>query len=155
MGNCSSSCCTVEPPTAILIDAQGKRRKIKAPVTAAEIMLDQPGHVVSPAFQIRRTGRIPAMKADEQLSVGHVYLVVPASRINSKASESEMEFIESSCGKRRSRRRSSKVLPMATGISDDKIERPVTISQGNGSGLTGQRLGSLRQWKPVLEPISE
>ncbi|KAI7989500.1 hypothetical protein LOK49_LG13G01523 [Camellia lanceoleosa] len=85
-------------------------------------MLDEPGHVVSPAIQIRRTRRIPAMKADEELSPAKVYLLVPASRINSVVSESEMARIDSACEKRRPKRRSSKVLPTETEGSSDKVE---------------------------------
>ncbi|KAG5563185.1 hypothetical protein RHGRI_005816 [Rhododendron griersonianum] len=52
----------------------------KVPITATEIMLDEPRHVVSLVQLIQKTGRIPVMKADEELLVGEVYLVVPANR---------------------------------------------------------------------------
>ncbi|KAF5931434.1 uncharacterized protein LOC114313422 [Camellia sinensis] len=159
MGNCKS-CISVQPQTeAILIDASGILKQIKLPITAAEIMLDEPGHVVSQAMQIRRTRRIPAMKADEELSPAKVYLLVPASRINSVVSESEMARIDSACEKRRPKRRSSKVLPTETEGSSDKVEEgSLPVFQGNDTGFTGQRLGkgnSYRQWRPALEPISE
>ncbi|KAG5558145.1 hypothetical protein RHGRI_008163 [Rhododendron griersonianum] len=86
---------------ATIIDAHGNCLKIKVPITATEIMLDEPRHVVSLVQLIRKTGRIPVMKADEELLVGEVYLVVLASRAHCKVSESEMVMIDSACEKRR------------------------------------------------------
>ncbi|KAG5558149.1 hypothetical protein RHGRI_008164 [Rhododendron griersonianum] len=82
----SKSCYSyVEPQsTATIIDAHGNCLKIKVPITATEIMLDEPRHVVSLVQLIRKTGQIPVMKADEELLVGEVYLVVPASRAHCK-----------------------------------------------------------------------
>ncbi|KAG5558155.1 hypothetical protein RHGRI_008168 [Rhododendron griersonianum] len=100
-------------------------------------MLDEPGHVVSLVQLIRKTGRIPIMKADEELSVGVVYLVVLASRARCKVSESEMMMIDSACEKRRQKRRSSKVLPAATEGSGEKVEGSDVIKQGNITGLSG------------------
>ena len=151
MGNLTS-CFYVEIQTAIIISAGGNFRKINLPITAAEIMLDEPGHVVSPAEQIRRTGRIPALKADEELSTGNVYLLVPVNRANSKPSGSEMALIESASAKRRPKRRSSKISPAATEGSGEKVEDPITVSPVNSAGC---RLRGSRPWTPVLHPISE
>ncbi|KAF7121111.1 hypothetical protein RHSIM_Rhsim13G0005200 [Rhododendron simsii] len=141
--------------TATIIDARGNRLQIKVPITAAEIMLDEPGHVVSPAQLIRKTGRIPVMKADEELSAEEVYLVVPASRARCKVSESEMAMIDSTCEKRRQKRRSSKVSPAATEGSGEKVEGSDVIKEGNITGLPGHQLASRRTWMPALDPISE
>ncbi|PSR94717.1 Protein of unknown function DUF4228, plant protein [Actinidia chinensis var. chinensis] len=151
MGNLTS-CFYVEIQTAIIIGAGGNFRKINLPITAAEIMLDEPGHVVSQAEQIRRTGRIAALKADEELSAGNVYLLVPVNRANSKPSESEMALIESASAKRRPKRRSSKISPAATEGSGEKIEDPITVSPVHSAGC---RLRGSRPWTPVLHPISE
>ncbi|KAI8522608.1 hypothetical protein RHMOL_Rhmol13G0009100 [Rhododendron molle] len=156
MGNCKSCYSCVEPEsTATIIDARGNRLQIKVPITAAEIMLDEPGHVVSPAQMIRKTGRIPVMKADEELSAGEVYLVVAASRSWCKVSESEMATIDSACGKRRQKRRSSKILPAAAEGFGEKVEGSDGIKQGNITGLSGHQLVSRRTWMPALDPISE
>jgi hypothetical protein len=146
-----------KPQTATLIDARGNLLKIKVPITAAEIMLDEPGHVVSPALLIRNTRRIPVMKADEELSAGEVYLIVPASRARSQVSESEMALIDSACEKRRRRpnRRNSKVLPAMTESSGDEVDGTVVILKGNITGLSGHQLTSRRTWKPALDPITE
>ncbi|KAF7121120.1 hypothetical protein RHSIM_Rhsim13G0005300 [Rhododendron simsii] len=141
--------------TATVIDARGNRLQINVPITAAEIMLDEPGHVVSRAQLIRKTGRIPVMKADEELSAEEVYLVVPASRARCKVSESEMAMIDSACEKRRQKGRGSKVLPAATEGSGEKVEGSDVIKEGNITGLPGHQLASRRTWMPALEPISE
>ncbi|XAR58382.1 hypothetical protein NMG60_11013765 [Bertholletia excelsa] len=159
MGNFTSCCHTVSY-TATLLDTSGNLRRIKLPITVAEIMLDEPGHVVSPAQQVRRTFVLPAMKADEVLSAGKLFLLVPANRANSKVSGLEMALIDSA-QKKRQKGRSSKVLPAVTEASSEEAEgaAAIAISQGNATGLTGRRLGCprtpARQWRPELETISE
>ncbi|KAI3460760.1 hypothetical protein Pfo_017423 [Paulownia fortunei] len=108
MGNISS-CFYVESQVAKLIDLRGNiLRLVDVPLTAAELMLEQPGHVISPLNDTR----ISAMKADESLSAGKVYILIPVSRVHGKLSESEMSGIELAGVKRRSKRRSSRVLPV-------------------------------------------
>ncbi|KAL6978288.1 hypothetical protein U1Q18_019957 [Sarracenia purpurea var. burkii] len=153
MGN-YNSCGYVESQTAILIDAHGNFRQIKLPISAAEIMLDEPGHILSPAQQIQRTHWISPIKADDELSAGKAYLLVPASRTNRKASGSEMAIVESACAKKRFRRHSSsKVSPAATDRSSGQVEVPLPVLQGNVTGVTGHRVAN--HWKPVLETIFE
>ncbi|MCI47646.1 hypothetical protein A2U01_0068888, partial [Trifolium medium] len=57
---------------------------------SAELMIELIGHVITPAVELLRTQRITALRADEELIAGKVYLVVPVSRVNSKASEFEI-----------------------------------------------------------------
>ncbi|KAL2454318.1 Nuclear pore protein [Abeliophyllum distichum] len=55
-------------------------------------MLEEPGHVVFTAVEISRSNsRFSAMKADEQLTAGKVYVLIPVCRVRSKVSESEFE----------------------------------------------------------------
>ncbi|KAA8549094.1 hypothetical protein F0562_000778 [Nyssa sinensis] len=142
----------LETQTAKIIDVQGNLRQVQIPMTAAEIMLEEPGYVVSPLDLVRRTGRISAMKADEELSAGKVYMLVPVSRTNCKVSELEMALVQSACDKRRAKQRSSKVLPAVTEGSDEKDEDAVSVLGGIGTGFPGRRN---RQWTPNLETISE
>ncbi|KAL6978285.1 hypothetical protein U1Q18_019954 [Sarracenia purpurea var. burkii] len=156
MGN-YASCVYMEPQTAILIDAHGNLRRIKLPISAAEIMLDEPGHVVSPAQQIQQTRRISPIKADDELSVGKAYLLVPASRMNCKVSGSEMALIESATANKRFKRHSSgQVSPAATEESGGQVEKPHPVLQGNITGLACHPVANpCGQWKPVLETIFE
>ncbi|CAK9152916.1 unnamed protein product [Ilex paraguariensis] len=144
-----------QPRAAKLIDVHGNLRLIKVPITVAELMLEEPGHVISPVEVLRRTSRFEAMKADEELSSGKLYMLVPANRIHCLLSESEMALVKFSCEKKKAKRRSSKILPALTQEGGEKGEGsndPVPVLGGENSGLPCYRL---RQWRPALEPISE
>ncbi|KAL1543972.1 hypothetical protein AAHA92_20881 [Salvia divinorum] len=140
MGNISS-CITAQPNTAKLIDLhRGTVREFALPTTAADLMLEEPGRLVSPVSDLRRDRRFSAIKADEILVGGGVYVLIPVSRVNGKVSDSEMAALESFCSERRSKRRSSKVLPVVA-------ERVL------GEESLNHRVK--KHWKPALEPIHE
>ncbi|KAJ1412570.1 hypothetical protein SESBI_20298 [Sesbania bispinosa] len=125
--------------TAMLVDTAGKIREIKLPVKAAELMIEEIGHVITPVEELRRTRRISALRADEELVAGKVYLLVPASRVNSKASKFEMAIAEKECGQRRGNSKTAKVSP-----SKEREVRVIPVCP---------RLGNQRRWNPVLDPI--
>ncbi|XP_057779405.1 uncharacterized protein LOC130997984 [Salvia miltiorrhiza] len=153
MGN-STSCFTAQSNTAKLIDLHRETvRVFGLPTTAAELMLEAPGRVVSPVSDLRRDRRFSAMKADEILAGGGVYILIPVSRVNGKVSESEMAALDSFCGDRRSKRRSSKVLPVVAEVSDDGCDNPARLL-GEESDI-GRQNHRVKQWKPALEPIYE
>ncbi|KAI3760005.1 hypothetical protein L1987_50393 [Smallanthus sonchifolius] len=114
MGN-FTSCFASNIKSARLIDVHGNLRNIKVPVTAAEIMLlEQPGYLVSPVADDLRSGfRLSALRADEALTNGKLYFLIPVGRLNSFVTETELEMLRSGCGnvKQVKRRRRSKVLP--------------------------------------------
>ncbi|KAL8544908.1 hypothetical protein ACS0TY_005207 [Phlomoides rotata] len=153
MGNITS-CFNAQSNTAKLIDLhRNTLRFVDVPVTAAELMLEAPGYIVSPVTDFRRELRISALKADESLSGGVVYLLISVGRVNGKVSESEMAVIESICGRRRAKRSSSKILPVVTEIAGDCSDNPVKVF-GEGSDI-GRLDFRIKQWKPALEPIHE
>lgn len=127
--------------TTILLDTEGNNREIKVPVKSAELMIEAIGHVITPAEELRRTRRITALRAEEELVAGKVYLLVPASRVNSKASEFEMAIAEKESGKRRGNK-TAKVFPT-----------PVSRLTENDVGVFPVR--HQRRWNPVLDPIFE
>ena len=148
--------------TAMLLDTRGNIREIKVPVKSAELMIQELGHVIAPVEELRRTRRISALPADEELVAGKVYLLVPASRVHSKASEFEMAIAEQwGCEKNGRRKKKSsgnmaKVLPVSSlGQRDGEIE--VSSFQGMLVGIPCHQLGiqHRRRWNPVLEPIVE
>ncbi|GAB2298418.1 hypothetical protein Dimus_032484 [Dionaea muscipula] len=142
-----------------IIDHEGNLQRVRAGTTAAEMMLDNPGYVLSPAREIRRNHRVKAVKADEELMGGEVYMLVPFGRIHHTASESDMALVQSLfCGG------SLKVSPAAGGGSsggtggEERVEE-----EGYGSGMVTGLVGGQqylrviggRTWTPVLEPILE
>ncbi|KAG8389554.1 hypothetical protein BUALT_Bualt02G0241300 [Buddleja alternifolia] len=155
MGNISS-CFNSQSHTAKLIDLHRSTfRVVDVPVTAAELMLEEPGHVVSPVNDLSRDLRLSAMKADESLTGGKVYILIPLSRVNGKVSESEMAVIKSACCQRKMKRRSSRVIPVAAEIAAVDTNNPVKLvgDQGTDNGILSYRIK--QQWKPALEPIRE
>ena len=107
------------PKTEKLFDAQGNLRRVKVPVAAAELMLEEPGYVVPRVDDLRKTRRIPAMRADDVLAEGKAYLLVPVSRVHCVVSEVEMGAIDAASKKKRKskKRGGSRVLPAGNAAS--------------------------------------
>ncbi|KAL8089311.1 uncharacterized protein LOC141695847 [Apium graveolens] len=129
--------------TAKLVDFHGNLRHVNVPITVAELMLEHPGYFISPAEDLRRTLRFPAMKADEELVLGKLYVLVPTTRLHSKASASEIAVLDSACRKRRSKKPSAKVLPTVV----------IEVEEEGEERSAGCRLEN--KWRPSLEPIYE
>lgn len=179
MGNhaSTSSCFLKHPsPKAKLIDGNGNLRQVKVPIKAAEVMLEEePGHVISPVDGLQTNQRISAMRADDELLAGKVYLLVRLSRVNGVFTKEETAMIHAACDKkhksslkRRGKRSAAKVLPDVTGIhvssstteekeSDYRDGHHVTLSVRDvtETGFSGYRFRKHRQRSPVLESISE
>uniref|UniRef100_A0A804RKB5 DUF4228 domain protein n=1 Tax=Zea mays TaxID=4577 RepID=A0A804RKB5_MAIZE len=64
--------------TVVLPD--GRVRQVALPATAAELMLDAPGHFLADARALRPGRRIEALAADEGLVRGALYAVLPMKR---------------------------------------------------------------------------
>lgn len=161
MGNriaCHSCQPSTAKKTAKLFDAQGNLRRVKVPVTAAELMFEKPGYVVSAVDDIRRSRRIPAMRADDMLLEGKAYLMIPASRVHHAASAVEMALIDSASKKRSEKRCGFRVLAGGDGGRAENSEvRSRVLGSGDGDVDFGggHRLGNCRRWNPVLETIRE
>ncbi|PON61692.1 hypothetical protein PanWU01x14_143510 [Parasponia andersonii] len=165
MGNHSSSCFVItfskSDPTAKLFDAHGNLlRRVKLPLKAAELMLEEdPGHVISPADELNRTGRFCAMRAEDELMARKSYLLVPLCKVNRKVSDSDMAIIKSTTSKKKSKN-SSKVSPaMAAEEPRGEAEESVINAFEQSIATTGfgfgRTMGYSKGWKPALEPISE
>lgn len=142
--------------TAKLFDSQGNLQRVKLPIKAAELMLEQPGHFIALVDELRLSRRMKAMRADDELLVGKIYVLVPSGRVNSKVSELEMAIIDLACKKRASTKQSgSKVLPAMMVEPKEEEEGEVQGFGGKVTGLPGCQLGNHRRWSPALEPISE
>ncbi|GMJ09222.1 hypothetical protein HRI_004591400 [Hibiscus trionum] len=136
--------------TAKLIDAQGNLMKVKLPAKAAEFMLEEPGHIVSAVEDIKRSRRVVCMRADDELSVGKVYVLVPIGRAHCKVTDADMGIIEAACCSRKKKISGAKVLADVTATEEERaVEKRIHVP--------GYRLGNCRPWKwiPALEPIPE
>ncbi|XP_038899061.1 uncharacterized protein LOC120086461 [Benincasa hispida] len=144
---CFSACFSLKSTnTAKLLDIDGGLiGKVRLPVKAAELMLERPGQVISPVDVLRRTRRISALKADDELVGGKIYVVVAVGRIGSKVSMTELENFELGC-KNRVKKNGSKVQPAAATAA--------TAAEEGSDQLSCVR-GNYKRWNPNLESISE
>jgi hypothetical protein len=163
MGNYVSCCFpqSLGAQTAKLFDVHGNLQQVKLPLKAAELMLEQPGYAIAPVEELRQTRRISAMKADDELSAGKVYLLVPTGKVHCKVSELEMAIIELACKKRASMLKpsgskvspaTSEAEPKEVGEDDDDVN---SFGGDQVAGLPGHQFWNYKRWSPVLEPISE
>lgn len=152
MGNYQSciSCpnpCKPSRSVAKLLDPQGNLSYLQLPIGAAEIMLDFPGYVVASLEELHRTGQIVGLRADDDLVVGNMYLMVSRSKINCKVTAADMAAVESAAGKGK-----------RSGGDQGKVgafweEQNSINSKGGGGGQ--RKCSSRRQWNPALETILE
>ncbi|KAE8681652.1 Secretion-associated RAS super family 2 isoform 1 [Hibiscus syriacus] len=143
MGNASSS----GDKFAKVIDAQGKPRKVKLPAKAAEIMLEEPGHIICGVEELKRARRVVAMRADDELLGCKVYVLVPIGRIHCRVTDADMVIIKAACCGRK-KMRGAKVLPDVMVSEEEKYTNEIPT-------VSGHRFGNCRPWMPVLEPIPE
>ncbi|XVF80670.1 hypothetical protein PTKIN_Ptkin15bG0093100 [Pterospermum kingtungense] len=150
MGNGTSSCFIQDSrsrKTAKVIDARGNMRKVKLPANAAELMLEEPGHIISPMEELKRTRRVAAMRADDELLAAKVYVLVPIGKVHCKVTDADMAIIEAACGGKKRRKIGAKISP-------EEESQVQVLPQKCIEGIP-VRSGTCRPWTPVLEPISE
>lgn len=74
--------------TVVLPD--GRVRQVALPATAAELMLDAPGHFLADARALRPGRRIEALAADEGLVRGALYAVLPMKRLGAPVAPADV-----------------------------------------------------------------
>jgi hypothetical protein len=93
MGN-FASCTLARIPGATkgarVVLPDGGVKLVKPPATAAELMLEAPGHFLADARALQAGRRIAALAADEDLEVGAVYAAFPMKRLGSKAAPADL-----------------------------------------------------------------
>lgn len=148
MGNITFNCFVPNSKeTAKIIDARGKLKKVKLPVTAVEVMIEEPGHVISAMEDLNRFRSVVAMRAEDELLVGHVYVLVPIGRVHRKVTNMDVAIMEAACnGKKRRKSGRAKVSPYAAVVEKGYVQ----VRAPHGC-----RSGSYRRWTPVLQSISE
>ncbi|KAK9161722.1 hypothetical protein Syun_008063 [Stephania yunnanensis] len=120
-------------------------RRVNLPMRAAELMIEAPGMVVCGVEEMRRSGRVWALRAGEELEEGKFYVMVAVERVHSKVSAVDMADIVAAC--------SNKKMPRVPKV----VAPPVPEGGGGGGGDMGLAAGrrNCRQWRPTLEPIFE
>ncbi|VAH22382.1 uncharacterized protein LOC119311217 [Triticum dicoccoides] len=109
MGN-YLSCTLAKTPGgkgARVILPDGAVRRVSLPTTAAELMMDAPGHFVAETRHARVGTRLEALHADEDLEMGVIYATFPMKRIGTKLAAADMARLAAAAT--REARRSAKV----------------------------------------------
>ncbi|PVH38224.1 hypothetical protein PAHAL_5G202400 [Panicum hallii] len=93
MGNLAS--CTMASPAgsgrgARVVLPDGRVRQVPLPATAAELMLEAPGHFLADARALRPGRRIEALPADEALARGALYAALPMKRLGAPVAPADV-----------------------------------------------------------------
>jgi len=91
MGNyvsCTSS--KVQSNVVRVIALYGSVQQFERPIKAAELMIDNPRHFVCHSTALVTGQRISALSADDEVELGHLYLLLPMHKLHSPLSPSEM-----------------------------------------------------------------
>ncbi|KAL6615810.1 hypothetical protein ACP70R_038080 [Stipagrostis hirtigluma subsp. patula] len=74
----------------------GLVRHMELPATAAELMLEEPGHFLADERAMRRGRRVEAVRADADLERGVLYAALPMRRLGSLAKLADMARLAAS-----------------------------------------------------------
>lgn len=177
MGN-YLSCTLAKTPGgkgARVILPDGAVRRVSLPATAAELMMDSPGHFVAETRHACVGTRLEALHADEDLEMGAVYATFPMKRIGTKLAAADMAHLAAAAT--REARRSAKVsavgataapapaqpepaitfVPAAeeTPSPRARLDEMVDDAVAAEIGVLKHRLSSARSRRPNLETIHE
>ncbi|XP_062218011.1 uncharacterized protein LOC133918251 [Phragmites australis] len=91
-------------------------RQVLLPATAAELMLEAPGHFLADARALRPGRRIEALPADEELQRGILYTALPMKRLGAPATPGDVARLAAAvvASGEKARRRRSASSPAAT-----------------------------------------
>jgi hypothetical protein len=172
MGN-YLSCTLAKTPGgkgARVILPDGRVRQVALPATAAELMMDAPGHFLAETRAARVGARLAALSADEDLEMGAVYATFPMKRLGTPLTAADMARLAAAAT--REARRSAKVsadvaappeaatsavsiVPEETPSPRARLDEMVDDAVAAEIGVLKHRLSSARSRRPTLETIHE
>uniref|UniRef100_A0ACD5TE28 Uncharacterized protein n=1 Tax=Avena sativa TaxID=4498 RepID=A0ACD5TE28_AVESA len=178
MGN-YLSCTLAKTPGkkgARVILPDGRVRNVTLPATAAELMLDAPGHFLAETRGARVGARLEALSADEDLEMGVVYATFPMKRLGTPLAATDMARLAAAAT--REARRSAKVSAMVSAVVAPppeaateavsvvvpaeeppspraRLDEMVDDAVAAEIGVLKHRLSSARSRRPTLETIHE
>lgn len=156
MGNYISCTLTgAHPATAtqiILPTSEIRHVSAGSHTSAADLMLDFPGHFLVSSRSLLIGRRFLPLSADEDLEPGHVYVMFPMSRVNSLVNAADMGPLILAAGKavRKTSGGTARVLP-------EVAPQPAAAEEEEDESVTEfrNRLSLCRSRRPTLETIVE
>uniref|UniRef100_A0A0E0L5G2 Uncharacterized protein n=1 Tax=Oryza punctata TaxID=4537 RepID=A0A0E0L5G2_ORYPU len=149
---------------ARVILPDGGVRQVALPATAAELMMDAPGHFLADARAARVGDRLAALSADEELELGAVYATFPMKRLGTPLAPADMARLAAVAT--REARRSAKVAaavvtPPQNDVVAEDAPRLQLDEMVNDEAVAADmnvykhRMSSARSRRPTLETIQE
>ncbi|KAG2625922.1 uncharacterized protein LOC120697910 [Panicum virgatum] len=172
MGN-YMSCALAKAPGgrgARVILPDGGVRQVALPATAAELMMDAPGHFLVDARAASAGARLAALPADEELELGGAYAAFPMKRLGTPLAAADAARLAAT-STREARRSSAKVSDdappagvAAVPAAEEKAPR-LRLEDMEVDGAAAAELGALKhrlsnerartRRRPTLETIEE
>ena len=170
MGN-YMSCALAKAPGgrgARVILPDGGVRQVALPATAAELMMDAPGHFLVDARAASAGALLAALPADEELELGGAYAAFPMKRLGTPLAAAEAARLAAAAGTREARRSSAKVSDdappagVAAAAAEEKAKR-LRLEDMEVDGAAAAELDALKhrlsnaraRRRPTLETIEE
>ncbi|CAL4909457.1 unnamed protein product [Urochloa decumbens] len=174
MGN-YLSCTLAKAPggrCARVILPNGAVRQVSLPATAAELMMDAPGHFLVDARGASVGARLAALPADEELELGGAYATFPMKRLGTPLAAADAARLAAAAA-REARRSSAKVSSSsehaaavvaaapatAEQVAEEaprmRLEEMVDDAAAAELGALKHRLSNARSRRPTLETIQE
>ncbi|CAL4948116.1 unnamed protein product [Urochloa decumbens] len=127
MGNFASCTLATTPGTgrcARVVLPDGRVRQVPIPATAAELMLEAPGHFLADARALRPGRRIEALPADESLVRGALYAALPMKRLGAPVAPADVARLAAAvvaAGGEKARRRRMTMRPGSSPAATAKV----------------------------------
>ncbi|KAK1269242.1 hypothetical protein QJS04_geneDACA017622 [Acorus gramineus] len=143
---------TNKPKHTKVVLPSGEVRRFDHPTTAADLMLDFPGHFVAAAAggSLVVGRRFSPVTADEELEVGEVYVMFPMRRVDSVVTDADVGRLLLAVAA--SPPRGARVGPEAAAVAAEEEVGPAVALEG---AEFKYRLSLCRSRKPSLETIVE
>jgi hypothetical protein len=165
MGN-YLSCTLAKAPggrCARVILPDGGVRQVALPATAAELMMDAPGHFLADARSAGLGARLAALAADEDLELGGVYAAFPMKRLGTPIAATDVARLAAAAT--RKARRSAKVANVVAAAPVEVVEdapprlrlEEMVVDDAAAAeiGVLKHVLSNARSRKPTLDTIEE
>jgi hypothetical protein len=165
MGN-YLSCTLAKAPggrCARVILPDGGVRQVALPATAAELMMDAPGHFLADARSAGLGARLAALAADEDLELGGVYAAFPMKRLGTPIAATDVARLAAAAT--RKARRSAKVANVIAAAPVEVVEdapprlrlEEMVVDDAAAAeiGVLKHVLSNARSRKPTLDTIEE
>ncbi|OAY83362.1 hypothetical protein ACMD2_27464 [Ananas comosus] len=152
------------PATKVILPG-GRVRRVDGRAAAAELMLEAPGHFLADVRAMQVGRRLAALAADEDLEIGHVYVMLPMKRLNAVVGAPDMARLLLAADKeaRRASGGSARVLPGSppqeeATTTTTAMRAQVDYETDDDSIAAGEmkyRMSASRSRRPTLETIEE